>query len=918
MDCMNKYIKFLTLPIVLLTFILVGFIIKKEVSALSCECVNNVSYCYNKDVCNVVTQTDCCEGSGCLCDFFCGKADPSFVGGEIYCCSYTSCGTTDCCGGSSGSSCGNDIVETGEDCEKDSQCDDGYECNSCECEQSAYCGDGNVDSGEECEKPGDSCTYDSKSGTCTTSCDCCVRCSLSCNYPVSSTVNRFLFNDLYTCTDRSVCPDPQSPTIDCYEIISPAPVPSFLIHPESYKTLLGFTSGTHTGGGEWIVDNQDDRVNDFIPVKDLIVNSTADEFYMQATFTDTDQVIEAMYVWFSQSTSTPITPKAYGGDTQADKTATRTGFGFMLRKNGTDWIPYIPSIVGAGDGLMDIWSPAVYSSTEKIFSIKSPDGDDMVNVQLDKGKILVTDSGKTVTFQFSISMKQRDGKNLIEDLPDQGKYNVFLLANDVFGFTPYDNYDCTKYPAVCTAIQNLWLSNKRIRYYGNSPDLSALVKWRDTSIDWNIDLDSPVVDLEEVKVENRSQIKYEWTISDTFAVYGVVGNYFISSDAKDVSTFEIDGISPAATRQITTFIPQPLDNDEVVIDNDIIGHLDDTAYATNKFIFKIVNGAKAGTLLIDPGETRKGIVSLYITAFDLAGNYHTDSITFDLSDWMATQGGLLYSADGTDVNSRELSLEALALWNNAVKDTIGNFMPEKSDVTTELVADKLTLLPTAPLKSDIVDSYMIRPYNVVGEITSYYSILKTSFEKRSTSFPIKQIPDNGNPVVLSGDLFLTSPNLVVLDTDKNVEVGTSTEPFRCNGEGVFFVGGNLIIKNQILNGDPNKDACIFVVRGNVIVQPGAHVSSDIQIRYDQINAYILADGEFTINEETDTVIKDPLYIGGGVHSIKGVTLERYLKLGDRLVFPVFIVNHHSKYGVLAGKIFGTAVNLQKVEVGFKP
>ncbi len=778
---------------------------------------------------------------------------------------------------------------------------------------SPYCGDGNIDAGEECEEPGDTCTYSGKSGSCTDSCDCCIRCSLSCEYPLSSTSNRFLFDDFDSCSDRSVCPNPQDRTIDCYEIISPAPVPTFLIHPESYKTILGFTSNTHTGAGEWIEDQKDDRVNDFIPVKDLIVSSTADEFYMQATFTDTDQVVEAMYVWFSQSGSTPITPKAIdlngSSDSQGDKTANRTGFGFMLRKSGTDWIPYIPSIVGAGDGLMDVWSPAVYSTDEKIFSIKGPDGNDMVNIQLDKGKILVENSGKKVTLPFSISMKQRDGKNLIANTPTQGKYNVFLLANDVFGFTPYDNYDCNLYPKVCTAVKNLWVSNERIRYYGNTPD-AASFKWIDTGKDWNIDLEDPIVDLKEVTVEGRAQIKYEWNISENLGIYGVVGNYFISTDAQDVDTFTIDSISPSAIQKVTTFKPG-------VLDNDIIGHLDDTTYAENNFIFKIVSGSNSGFLLIDPGSTRKGMVSLYVTVFDLAGNYGTSSVTFDLSDWMATQGGLLYSAQGTDVNSRELSAEALNLWNSV---NIGNFIPSKADVSTELVADKLDLLPTDPLKSGITDSYMVRPYNVVNEISSYYNILKTSFEQKDSLLRTKRIPGKDKKVELVGDPWdkYRGSDLIIYEIDNDLEIGSPTQAFNCNGEGVFFVEGNLYINGQILNGDINKDACIFVVKNDVIVTPGAHVSSDVQIRYDQVNAYIFADGEFIIQEENVTSITDPLYIGGGVHSLKGVTLERYLKLGDRLVFPAFIVNHHSKYGVLAGKVFGTAVNLQKVEVGLKP
>ncbi len=74
-------------------------------------------------------------------------------------------------------------------------------------------------------------------------------------------------------------------------------------------------------------------------------------------------------------------------------------------------------------------------------------------------------------------------------------------------------------------------------------------------------------------------------------------------------------------------------------------------------------------------------------------------------------------------------------------------------------------------------------------------------------------------------------------------------------------------------------------------------------------------------------IIDGVYINGGLHSLwtdsginSGPSIEvmRYLRLEERLDFPVLVVDQHPKYGKLAEDFFGNSYTLQKTEVGFKP
>ena len=738
----------------------------------------------------------------------------------------------------------------------------------------------------------------------------CNRCTLgSCpNPPLADTGDDlYKFKDFLSCQDTGTCTDWHY--ADCYEKPSVQPTASLTIYPNNVKTSYGFVSTTHTGSGV-----EPDLVNEPIRMVGRYTDSTAGE-------------IEAMYIWFSNTATMPVTPKYIdlnNDSGQAAKTASRLQYGFLMHRDSTGWKPYVPSIVGSSAG--DKWVQAAYSGNR--FSIKGPDGLPMVNIEI----LGIRMEGTSVVLDFNVSFRT---DNPVQD----GMYNIFMMGNDVFGFTPYDNYD--EYPEVKSKIGDYW-APELIRFFDT---------WRDSNKDWWVDRNSPEIVSFDVKVEGRSSLTFTWDVRDNLSLYGIVGNLYVDENFKDLEPEFKTTVSSGGTLDIVSpYIPHEIGSSKV-------GHL------TDDYLFKILGTDGTGSATIYIGDNREGLIYLYITGFDKGGNRtEQDYIPFDLRDWMATQGGLLYSAQGTDVNSRVLSTEALSYWNNQVLSGLGNFIPSKADVSTELVGDLLTTSPLSPLKSnesalyDKVDSYMVRPYDI-GNISSYYGILKTSFEKRKSSLPLGYIDsdttlltgnliaksvtlvkpiipepvvpdpierdpvyrtdpvDPSNPVVMG----ITNETIRVLDRIGSLTVGTPTIPFNCNGLGLIFVSENLTINGPITNDSVNGDACIFVVKGDVIVQPGAHVSSDTQIRYDQLNAYILTDGEFVIQKEnTSYTVTDPLFIGGGIHSLKGVRLERYLKLADRLVFPAFIVNHHSKYGVLAGQIFGTEVNFQKVEVGFKP
>jgi len=730
-------------------------------------------------------------------------------------------------------------------------------------------------------------------------------CTCSCPSVLTNTSNNwYVLNS--PCTSGTGC----SP-FGCYEVTSPKPVPSLTRHPETKYTTLGFKSENHTGGGQYTVE-KDDSVNDFLPYSAGRYINDSDTFYMEAKFVDTDQKIEAVYVWFTQDPEEPVTPKKIDLDNSVTPnqygTASKKDFGFMLNLRDGAWTPYIPAIYddndGGTDGLVgndstDWWKKATnIFQTEKegktIFSLPGKDGQIAANVII--YSIKSENDGKTITLKFGLSFKDfNNPSNLLTYHAKEGKYNIWLMGNDKFGFTPYDNY--TTPANVVTAIHNIWKNNEKIRFYD---------KWVDSGLNWNVNLDKPGIKDFKVEPQAGTTVRVNWdfipdtALADEF--HSLVLNVYKSKELI-IDTIEGGDISNYGSAEVRV----PFTISSIEDSKDIIGHLDSSL---NNYLLKLtssVNTSGDGGITINLGDVGSGFLYFYLTAFDKGGNVaFSGSVLLDLRDWMVTQGGLLYSKEIT-FNAKDV------VWDS--KTLLNNVSSSNADLSTELVGIEMGAL-SAPLKSSATNGYMIFPYTVTDLPQGYYSTLRGLFDgKKSNISNLKQIP---NTVSLSGSLSSTygvTEGLIgyLYSSDLTVSNG-----FNCNGKAAIFVSGNLTIQGKILNGNINSHACIFVVGGEVFIKGSASTSGSVQ--YDEVNAYILADGKVTIEKEQGSVIPDGLYVSGGIHSLdeSGVMVYRRLNLVDRLKYPVLVVNHHSKYGALARTLFGGSLIFQKTEVGIKP
>jgi hypothetical protein len=344
----------------------------------------------------------------------------------------------------------------------------------------------------------------------------------------------------------------------------------------------------------------------------------------------------------------------------------------------------------------------------------------------------------------------------------------------------------------------------------------------------------------------------------------------------------------------------------------------------------------SGSVTLNINPEAQNSLSFFITVFDDAGNIaQSGEIKQDLNDWMVTSGGLAYSADGTSFTVKEL---ASGIWNNILPPSSygrnPGLIPPDVNLTSEMWGETGGLINFKP--SSPLDSYSLRFNGIkLVEEDGYYTLLLDSYEKNK-----KNLGDKVREKNVSGDIEgAVNDNLYCPEPDKEYCVLKSTTDvriksnFACNKKTLMFIDGSLEI-NPPLKNSVNTDilsgmnGCIFVVSGNVYIKEGSNASNS-GFGYDKVNGYILADGQIIIDDEsykrghnTNPVI-DGVYINGGLQSSKSnydksILFNRYLRLEDRLKFPLLAIDLHPKYGVLGEEFFGSKYIIQTVELGVKP
>lgn len=132
----------------------------------------------------------------------------------------------------------------------------------------------------------------------------------------------------------------------------------------------------------------------------------------------------------------------------------------------------------------------------------------------------------------------------------------------------------------------------------------------------------------------------------------------------------------------------------------------------------------------------------------------------------------------------------------------------------------------------------------------------------------------------------------------------------CDMQAMIFVNGNLTIQPNVNTPNP-RSACIFITKGNVEIQAGTLKTSNIDINssnlssYDNIDAYIIADGAISIPEDTGIANRkwDGLNIRGGLSGVSLTVRRDINNIANRLQ-PAFVINYDPRFKTIFTEDFG--------------
>ncbi|NLE30691.1 hypothetical protein GX618_00230 [Candidatus Dojkabacteria bacterium] len=779
----------------------------------------------------------------------------------------------------------------------------------------------------------------------------CRNCLKACPLPLEET-EQYIFKgyslggastlkleDFRRCTnDCNVGPDESND--DCYEVESSQPEENFSIVDTAVEpNLYDFKDQSlfpyfHTG--------QYDASN-FAKQGDL--NDPTEPIEMIATYTDSSGVsdIEGMFVWFRhESLTEPYGMPVHISSSATPQGSTQNSWGFMLRDTSTGWKPYVASF----QSTPAVWTPA--SGTDSVFYLPAPNQSNMIEVTIkDISENTLT---KSITLKFSLRFTN-SGNLFGTQKASEGKYKILLMGLDKFSFTPFDNY--VSEPLINDG--DFWditylLNGQNFTYYWKSNQLRYIQDvqnyardWFDTGKTWTLDFQDPVLvnfpdstpGFKKEIIENK--IKVSWNVKDFTGtqngnLFAIVGN--ISLSGSNLKPLTLSGCSGGIVcRDDYPLTPSTFEISPVNEDGTLIGNLNLVPNNNASWAFKVNpnlnTDSHTGSITIDIGDNTIGNLRIHLTVFDDAGNVLRAPVLFEnLADRFITGGGLAFSPY---TYFAQLPSTNTSIWTS--------ILPPYSPISGGLFKDNAAFSSEmyANYASDLVHSSSTGSYRISSltnwintPTSSLYDSLMRKYELHKKY--INPIEQNLDPAIVSLPGCAASGAYCTYFREGLDPAGdlTINSNLICNKQALIFVQRNLIITPPLYNSvSPdslsNLNGCIFVVGGTVTIAPNPAASGTFS--YDKINAFIVSDGVITIAHDPDSsTIVDGVYINGGLISRGGspsvdnpsIDILRYLRLQERLVYPVFAIDLHPKYGILAEKFFGNSYVIQSTEVGLKP
>ena len=578
-----------------------------------------------------------------------------------------------------------------------------------------------------------------------------------------------------------------------------------------------------------------------------------------AKYSDPDGTsdIQAVYVWWDDSSIKDFITPTKIADLNAK--ALKDSFGLMVTVDGDVYVPHIESTTAT-------WKLMGTTSSESI-EIVGP-RDSMIKLT----NMNIDDDGNFITLTTNMEFLNNPG----EDVVDTNSYNLWGMANDYAGFTEFEED-------------------------GNIKDSN---KWEDSGTNWLLDMVDPVINPPATSTSGDND---EPSINLSFT----------STDDKEISFVRVDACTDTTNPSLLSaydgsdYSMQPCDGIQEYLNNTV------NISKNAGLISSIAATSGNQDIQIGLNGNNKGSITFYITAMDTSGNYDQYPLIYKLGDWVAVKDGFVFGNLGVTSPTRVLEND----WDSGSELKNIDITYDTVDLTNDALLGGTTS-ETAFLgtleKYGINHSLKASRYSGVP-INAVYAELTMAYElkKRNISYIEKDIGTQLNGTLSSYCDTGEPYDFCIVKNSENISIKSG---FECDTRGLIISGGDINIDPDMTNSSITSDsACIILAKNDINIDQGTS-KNNASVNYDIIQAFMIA-GE-NINILSDSSNNGLLVEGGlfgfGNEDGTSVLNNRSISWGYRSQYPIIAIDNNAKYGLLSKYLFGSQVEIFKLEIGFKP
>jgi len=311
-------------------------------------------------------------------------------------------------------------------------------------------------------------------------------------------------------------------------------------------------------------------------------------------------------------------------------------------------------------------------------------------------------------------------------------------------------------------------------------------------------------------------------------------------------------------------------------------------------------------------------MAFWVTIYDQACNRYRlgdDNLSdpppvIDLNKWIATKGGIFFSAGRVGYDPKEQN------------PNIENY-----NTGSELITVGVDEFPNTLNLGDLYNPTLVKSVTDINHINRerLFDVLKKKIIEKRQELDDHIVIDDLSKCS-AGKICYLGFNLRGEIVDQDITLG------REDGSVTEYAGKILVVTNGDINVHPDikaqnpaSDGLVLFAGGNININSFSK-SGPGTLYYDQLEMLMLAKERINIPKETlnqwnqqDGLKVFGSVIGLGVGDLgyePAVFIERNLGLQNPF-HPVLIVNYHPKYTNISEVFFGTETYVYKQEVGFK-